>query len=613
MSQQDPDAVVPGGAVTDPALTDAADEWHRVHPISPLVRGWLALVAIAYFFGQSWAENLFSSLTGIDSGEPDDSGKWDVTELTATQEGLLLVVGISLGVLLLILLGFFLSWRFTRYQVTEGHVNVRSGIVFRQQRQARIDRVQAIDIGQPLLARLTGLGELKFEVADGGSTAMKLSYLKLADAKRLRNRILARAAGLRAAQSGGAQGPGHPSPRTSAGVSPADSDADGAALADPTPDGAAPDATRPDAVVPGTAAPHSAAPHSAAPHPVVQHPVVPGTAPGEPAPGTTAAAARRGVAPVLSDEDLEAPESTLVRVPPGRLVLSLLVSPWLWFVLVMLVGGIIGEVLSDGAFRVVYLVPGLFGILPWLWGEFSNGFNFRAGVSPDGLRMSYGLLDTHHQTVPPGRVQAVQVTQGLIWKLFGWHRVTVNVAGYGEATGGSAARSTVLPVGTRQDVLNVLSIILPNPGTDRPLELIGAGIAGRGAEEGFTTSPRSARVLSPFAWRRQGYALTRTAVFARSGVLVRCLFMVPHERTQGIRLTQGPLARWRGVANVSLVTTDGPVHPAIEQAGVAEARRFFLEQAERAAEARHLHDHDHWLDDDPYGVPRGGPAREGER
>ncbi|WP_309081684.1 PH domain-containing protein [Zhihengliuella sp.] len=588
MSHQDPDAVVPPdedavvppgrsaregapenaaedppGASADPALTDAADEWHRVHPISPLVRGWIALVAIVYFFGQSWAENLFSDLTGIGGDEPEESGTWNPAELAATQEGLLWVVGISLGVLLLILLGFFLSWRFTKYQVTEGHVNVRSGILFRQQRQARIDRVQAIDIGQPLVARITGLGELKFEVADGGSTAMKLSYLKLAEAKRLRHRILARAGGLRAAQSGTARPAESPSGTGAGGAPPAGAD-------DVAPAGTLPD-------------------------------------PGTSVAGTT------GAAPVLTDADLEAPENVLVRVPPGRLVLSLLVSPWLWFVFAALAGGIVGEVLTEGAFRTVYLVPGLFGILPWLWTEFSNGFNFRAGVSPDGLRMSYGLLDTHHQTVPPGRVQAVQVTQGVIWKLFGWHKVTVNVAGYGEATGGSAARSTVLPVGTRQDVLNVLAIILPNPGTDRPLELIDAGIAGRGTGEGFTTSPRTARLLSPFAWSRQGYTVTRTAVFARSGFLVRSLFMVPHERTQGIRLTQGPLERWRGVADVSLVTTDGPVHPAITQAGAAEARRFFLEQAERAAEARHLHDHDHWLDDDPYGAPQRGPVAEGER
>ncbi len=72
------------------------------------------------------------------------------------------------AVLLLVALSFFLSWRFTKYQVTGQHVNVNSGVVFRRQRQARIDRVQAIDIVQPLLARIFGLAELKFEVGRRG-------------------------------------------------------------------------------------------------------------------------------------------------------------------------------------------------------------------------------------------------------------------------------------------------------------------------------------------------------------------------------------------------------------------------------------------------------------
>ncbi|WP_258933952.1 PH domain-containing protein [Nesterenkonia pannonica] len=44
---------------------------------------------------------------------------------------------------------------------------VKSGVFVRQHRQARIDRVQSVDLRQPLLARFTRLAELKFEVAEG--------------------------------------------------------------------------------------------------------------------------------------------------------------------------------------------------------------------------------------------------------------------------------------------------------------------------------------------------------------------------------------------------------------------------------------------------------------
>ena len=88
--------------------------------------------------------------------------------------------------LLLTVLGFILSWYFTRYQVAEGYVRVNTGFLFRQQRQARLDRVQAIDIVQPLLARIFGLAELRFEVADAGESAVRLAYLRADEARQLR-------------------------------------------------------------------------------------------------------------------------------------------------------------------------------------------------------------------------------------------------------------------------------------------------------------------------------------------------------------------------------------------------------------------------------------------
>ncbi|GHD10764.1 hypothetical protein GCM10008096_24580 [Zhihengliuella salsuginis] len=486
------------------------------------MRGWLVIVALVYGFGQNWLQNLIPGFGGDDG----DSSK-DAEFLNFIFESVAWVIAGGLLVLLLILGGFYLSWKMTRYQLTDRHVNVRSGIVFRQQRQARIDRVQAIDIVQPLIARIFGLAELKFEVADGGSTAMKLAFLKLPAAKELRGAILARAAGLRAEAAG---------------------------------DGPRPGATAP-AATDGTAAPDA----------VVQD------------------------APV-------APENVLVRVPPGRLIASIVLSPAVWIAVIVLGVGLAVQFATDGAFLMVYLLPGLFGFVPWIWGLFNNGYNFAAAVSPDGLRLSYGLLDTRHQTVPPGRIQAVQVRQGVIWRLMGWHKIVINVAGYGASADGGETRSTVLPVGTRADVLNILSIVLPNPGTDRPLELVEAGIAGSGGAEGFTTTPRSARLLSPLAWRRQGFTVTESAVFSRYGFLLRYLDIVPHERTQGISLVQGPLARAASVCSVRMMTTDGPVSPYIVQAASPVARRFFLEQSARAARARAAHDHNHWLDDDPYGT-----------
>lgn len=521
-----------GEAAPVPAAQDTAP-WRRVHPVSPLVRGWLVVVAFLYFFGQNSLNNLFNAGDLPAEAEKD----WNFTP------SLLLIIASGIGFLALIMAGFFLSWYFTKYQITDRHVHVNSGIIFRQQRQARIDRVQAIDIVQPLVARLFGLAELKFEVADSGSTAMRLAFIKIADAKELRNDILARAAGLKEERDAGTAGV-VPAPAGSAETTAADD------RYEPTGDAAAATGQAP-ATVPAIARAHS----------------------------------------------LEAPERTVATVPPARLIAATLLSPWLLVVLLLMIGGIIATVATDGEISVLYLLPALVGIVPALWGQFNQGYNFRAAMSEDGLRMSYGLLDTRHQTVPPGRVQAVMVTQGIIWRRFGWYKVIVNVAGYGTQ---EALRSTLLPVGTGQDVLNVLGIVLPDPGTDRAAELFDAGIAGSGDAEGFTTSPRSARWLSPFAYRRQGFAVTDTALFSRAGVLIHSLVIIPHERIQGIFLTQGPLNRPLGLTGISLCTTDGPISPRVKQMGLETGRDLFMSQASRAARARRLRDRDHWLQEEDH-------------
>ena len=135
-------------------MNAAGDGWQRVHPASPFVRGWVALAAMFFFFGRDAFERLLQGGPVFD-------------ERFAGRAPWLVLGGGT--VLLLTVIGFVLSWYFTRYQVADGYVRVNTGVLFKQQRQARLDRVQAIDVVQPLLARIFGLAELRFEVADAGA------------------------------------------------------------------------------------------------------------------------------------------------------------------------------------------------------------------------------------------------------------------------------------------------------------------------------------------------------------------------------------------------------------------------------------------------------------
>ncbi|MHC6223093.1 PH domain-containing protein [Arthrobacter sp. MMS24-S77] len=458
-------------------------DWHRVHPASPFVRGWVALVAIVYFFGRDTFERALQ-------------GRGNIGENFNERTGWLLAGG---GVVLLLALGsFVLSWYFTRYQLAEGFVRVNTGFLFKQQRQARLDRVQAIDIVQPLLARIFGLAELKFEVADAGHSAVRLSYLKLAQAKQLRATILGRAAGI----------------------------ADG--------------------------------------HETVEVP--------------------------------EAPEHVVLYLPPGRLLGSLILSEQSFFIVLSAIASVLISVLTESRAFILYLIPAILGLGAAYWRSFNKGYNFTAAISPDGIRLRYGLLDTQAQTVPPGRIQAVKVTQPPLWRILGWYRVRVNVAGYGEHHRNEGEhRTMLLPVGRKPEVMMMLSLVLPDPGTADPERVFTAGLNGLDSDAGFVTTPRRAWLLSPLGWRRNGFLATDTALLLRSGRLWRHLVLVPHQRTQSMALHQGPLARLFGVADLVLHTTPGPVAPRLIQAATEEAVGLFDQQAARAREARKLQSSEQWL------------------
>lgn len=474
-----------GSAPERETLSGAPEEWKRVHIISPLVRGWIAIAALIFFGGRDWFEAFLLGDTRSFRGDGAGSLAWAVV--------------IVLGVVLIIAAGFFLSWYYTRYQVTEEHVRVNSGVIFRQHRQARLDRVQAIDVVQPFLARVFGLAELKFDVADAGESAVRLSFLKLGEAQRLRATILARAAGVEL-------DPDHP-------------------------------------------------------------------------------------------QDVpEAPEREVLALTPARVLGAAALSGNTVALLLGLIGVVVFAILLDTGALLAVFVPILIAVIGGYWNVLNTGFNFRAAISPDGIRIRYGLLDTRTQTVPPGRVQAVGVVQSPLWRLKGWYKVTVNVAGYGASVSGEAqARATLLPVGTLDEVLQVIALVLPDPGTDSPVEVFSAGLTGRGSRAGFITTPRRARLIAPLAWRRNGVAVTGTALLVRSGAWWRQLAVVPHERTQSLALHQGPLARRFGVADLILHTTPGPVSPRVRQLGEQDAWQLFAEQAVRAAEARRRSGPEQWM------------------
>ncbi|MFM9372415.1 PH domain-containing protein [Streptomyces sp. Da 82-17] len=144
----------------------------RLHPVTPLRRAW-APIAV----GAGWAVH-----------DPDGTYR-RVTDLAVET----LLLG-GAGVVVAAALYGFLSWWFTHFAVTGTELRIRTGLVFRRTAHIRLDRLQAVDVNQPLLARIAGVAKLKMDVI-GTDSKDELAYLSERDAAALRAELLARAAG----------------------------------------------------------------------------------------------------------------------------------------------------------------------------------------------------------------------------------------------------------------------------------------------------------------------------------------------------------------------------------------------------------------------------------
>ncbi len=432
--------------MTSEAVQPAAG-FRRLHPLTPLLRGWkvfAAAVAIA-------AQQLYG----------DVSIGW-------------LAVAVAASIPVALVYGY-LSWRFTHYRIDGEDLRLETGVLFRRSRRVRLDRLQAVDVVRPLIARALGLAELRLEVAGGSSAEAPLAYLSEPAAQALRAELLARAAG-------------------------------------------------------------------------------------------------------LSHDTPEAPEAVLVSVPVDRLITSQLLTLGVIFTGVALLVVLGLAVVLKEISLLGLAAPIALSLGPAVVGPIIRHFDFTVADSPDGLRLRHGLLETRAQTVPPGRVQALRIVEPVLWRSRGWCRIEVNIAGYGGE--GQSQTSILLPVAPRPDAFAVLGRVLPD-----------VDIA---AVQMHVVPPR-ARWLDPFAWRFQAAGADERVFVARRGRLRRETDVVPHERVQSVRLTQGALQRRLRLATLHLDTTPGPVQATAAHRDAGEARRLLDAEVELARQARGSARPERWM------------------
>lgn len=491
---------------------------------------------------------------------------------------------IGFAVLVLILVAGSIDWWFTRYSLDDLAIHRRSGFLFKKNRTIRLESVQSVDISRPLVARLLGLSELRFEVADGSSEALHIKYVSARKAEVLRRTAMASINLLRSEAAGRPVDVLPDSMQISAERMPA-----------------ADQLHQPFEASYGAPAQNST--QQVTPQQGAQQP-----APEQPAPqrpGTQQpAVSRRGARgrmpmPVAADPS----QPPIFRISNVRLIASIMLEHLVWLVpaVALMVGAAVFAAIMDGESPFLIfmaLLPGTFvpllGYLGTLWARFDGAANFKITPSGQGgVTLRYGFTGTHTQNVMVERIQALAVEQSILWRAFGWYRIKMTIAGIGIEQNDNqklVTRNVALPVGNKQETLMVLRLLLPALDEAQAQVLLDTADGSLKSQKpqvpAMIVTPSSARWMDLLTWKRNGVttvgytagsvqASTRIdsdaarssvgehtrgdLLLIRGGYFIRTLSIVPVSRVLSVSRGQGPLQRAFGCASVHFGTVPGPV------------------------------------------------------
>jgi len=494
---------------------------------------------------------------------------------------------IGFGVLMLILVGGSIDWWFTRYSLDDLAIHRRSGFLFKKNRTIRLESVQSVDISRPLVARLLGVSELRFEVADGSSEALHIKYVSARKAEVLRRTAMASINLLRSEAAGRPVDVLPESMQISAERMP---DADQlhqpfeasyeASYGAPVQSGTQPTNQQ--------MAPQQGGYSQPAPEQGIQQP----------------GASRRGARgrmpmPVAADPS----QPPIFRISNVRLIASIMLEHLVWLVpaVALMVGAAVIAAIMDGESPFLIfmaLLPGTFvpllGYLGTLWARFDGAANFKITPSGQGgVTLRYGFTGTHTQNVMVERIQALAVEQSILWRAFGWYRIKMTIAGIGIEQNDNqklVTRNVALPVGNKQETLMVLRLLLPALDEAQAQVLLDTADGSLKSQKpqvpAMIVTPSSARWMDLLTWKRNGVttvgytagsvqATTRIdsdaarssvgehtrgdLLLIRGGYFIRTLSIVPVSRVLSVSRGQGPLQRAFGCASVHFGTVPGPV------------------------------------------------------
>ena len=152
------------------------EDYRPVHPLTPMLRAWAVIPAVV-------AAVVFNIGTERLRGAVDAARHIGAPSVLIGLGALVL----GLAITWLVALPW---WRATGYHVGTQEIALRRGVVGRRVRTARFDRVQAVDVVEPLLPRLFALAAVRVETAGGADSVLAIEFLRRTDAEALREELL---------------------------------------------------------------------------------------------------------------------------------------------------------------------------------------------------------------------------------------------------------------------------------------------------------------------------------------------------------------------------------------------------------------------------------------
>lgn len=428
------------------------DGWHRLHPLSPLVRSVRGVVGLVVALG---ATALLGGSGSTAGRRPSGGHTRLVTDLV------ILVLGIAVGVI---------SWLVTRWRIEGRTLLVESGLLRRQSKQVPLERLQTVDILRPGLARVLGLSEVRVRVAGGAGSDARLAYLSSSEAEVVRARLLA----------------------------------------------------------------------------ISQR-------------------ANKGSAPPA--------EHLVLAVPPGRVVVSVLLEAATLGTLAFVVALVLVSALVPGAsVTAAGVIPFVIVLVIGLWRRVNDSWGFQLAQAPDGLRLRAGLVQRAAETIPTGRIQAVRKVQPLLWRPMGWCRIEVEVGGRQRRRRENAdvgrQRRVLLPVGNSASAEHLLSLVATH------IPVTGA------------RPPARALWKAPLSYHFLTAAWNGSWAMATNGRVRLTTTWVPLAKVQSLRLVQGPLQRRLGLATLWVDAAGRRDSTALRDRVTPEAARLIAELTDSCREAR---------------------------